>query len=108
MRHKFSNKDEISEYRKAFYNAKKYTFSESQIKEVRKNLNKFKKNLKSKTFHGGIDSVNYEDLDNYDDHYDFVDDYEYRKIGSVRKFFKEFDSDYYKPIRTDDGFAEKK
>ena len=108
MRHEFSKKDEISEYRKAFYNAKKYTFSESQIKEVRKNLNKFLKNLKSKTFHGGIDSVNYEDLDNYDDNYNFADHYEYRKIRSVRRFFKEFDSDYYKPIRTDDGFAEKK
>ena len=26
LRHKFSNKDEIKEYRKAFYNAKKYNF----------------------------------------------------------------------------------
>ena len=28
-----------------------------------------------------------------------------RKIGSVRRLFKEFDRDYYKPIRTDSGFA---
>ena len=27
------------------------------------------------------------------------------KIGSIRTLFKEFDRDYYKPIRTDDGFA---
>ena len=46
----------------------------------------------------------YDDLDNYDDNYDFADD-EYKKIGSIRKLFKEFDRDYYKPIRTDDGFA---
>ena len=36
---------------------------------------------------------------------DFADDDEYRKIGSVRGLFKEFDRDYYKPIRTDSGFA---
>ena len=55
--------------------------------------------------HGDIDSVDYDDLDNYDDNYDFADDDEYRKIGSIRTLFKEFDRDYYKPIRTDDGFA---
>ena len=48
LRHKFSNKDEIKEYRKAFYNAKKYKLSESEIDEVKKNLNKLKKSLKSK------------------------------------------------------------
>ena len=58
-----------------------------------------------KKFHGDIDSVDYDDLDNYDDNYDFADDDEYRKIGSIRTLFKEFDRDYYKPIRTDDGFA---
>ena len=46
----------------------------------------------------------YDNLDNYHDNYDFADD-EYKKIGSIRKLFKEFDRDYYKPIRTDDGFA---
>ena len=56
-------------------------------------------------FHGNIDSVDYEDLDNYDYNYDFADDDEYRKIGSIRTLFKEFDRDYYKPIRTDGGFA---
>ena len=58
-----------------------------------------------KEFHGDIDSVDYDDLGNYDDNYDFADDDEYRKIGSIRTLFKEFDRDYYKPIRTDGGFA---
>ena len=47
----------------------------------------------------------YEDLDNYDDNYGFADDDEYRKIRSIRKLFKESDSDYCKPIGTDHGFA---
>ena len=47
----------------------------------------------------------YEDLDNYDYNYDFADDDEYRRIGSIRTLFKELDRDYYKPIRTDNGFA---
>ena len=105
LRHKFSNKDEIKEYRKAFYNAKKYKLSESEVEEVRKNLNKLKKSLKSKKFQGNIDSVDFKDLGNSDCDYDFADDDEYRKIGSIRTLFKEFDRDYYKPIRTDDGFA---
>ena len=49
--------------------------------------------------------VNYEDIDNYDYNYDFADDDEYRKIGSIRTF-KELNRDYYKPIRTDAGFEE--
>ena len=108
LRHKFSNKDEIKEYRKAFYNAKKYKLSESEVEEVRKNLNKLKKSLKSKKFQGNIDSVDFKDLDNYDYNYDFVDDDKYRKIGSIRTLFKEFDRDYFKPIRTDGSFARKK
>ena len=73
-----------------------------------KHLNKFKKSLKSKKFQGNIESVYYEDLDSYNNYYDFADDDKYRKIGSIRTLFREFDSDYYKPIRTDDGFAGKK
>ena len=61
--------------------------------------------MRFKNFCGNIDSVNYEDLDNYDYNYDFADDDEYRKIGSIRTLFKELDRDYYKPIRTDAGFA---
>ena len=119
LRRKFS-KTEIIEYRKAFCDIKNYRhiyapnikyfryLSESKIEKVRKNLDKLKKSLKSKKFHGNIDSVYHEDLDKYDDNYDFADDDEYRKIGSIRTLFKEFDRDYYKPIRTDDGFAGRK
>ena len=56
-------------------------------------------------FHGNIDSVDYEDLDNFNHNNDFADDDEYRKIGRIRTLFKELDRDYYKPIRTDVGFA---
>ena len=34
-----------------------------------------------------------------------VDDDKYRKIGSVRRLFKEFNRDYYKPTVIDRGFA---
>ena len=105
LRHKFSKK-EIDRYRKAFYVAKnKKYLSESEIKKTNKSLTKLKKSLRFKKFRGNIDSVDYEDLDNYDYNYDFVDNYEYRKIGSIRILFKEFDRDYNKPIRTDGGFA---
>ena len=105
LRHKFPKK-EIDKYRKAFYDIKNYRYlSTSEIKDARKNLTKLKKSLRFKKFHSNIDSVDYDDLDNYNDNYDFVDDDEYRKIGSIRTLFKEFDRDYYKPIRTDDGFA---
>ena len=64
-----------------------------------------KKSLKFKKFRSNIESVDYEDLDNYNYNYDFADENEYRKIGSIRTLFKEFNRDYYKPIRTDGGFA---
>ena len=63
--------------------------------------------MRFKNSHGIIDSISYEDLDNYDYNYDFADDDEYRKIESIRTLFKELDRDYYKPIRTDRGFAER-
>ena len=44
-RHKFFNKHEIKEYRKALYDAKKYKLSESEIDKANKNLNKLKKAL---------------------------------------------------------------
>ena len=51
-----------------------------------------------KKFYGNVDSVDYDDLDSYDDNYDFADDDDqYRTNGSVRRLFKEFDRDYYKP-----------
>ena len=70
LRHKFSNKDEIKDYRKAFYIAENYKhlseseiknkkelLSKSEIEKVIKHINKFKKSLKSKKFQGNIDSV---------------------------------------------------
>ena len=106
LRHKFSKK-EIDRYRKAFYVAKnKKYLSKSEIKNTNKSFNKFKKSLRFKNFHG-IDSVDYEGLDNYDYTYDFADDDEYRKFGSIRALFKELDRDYCKPIRTDNGFAKR-
>ena len=104
LRHKLDKK-EIDRYRKAFYDVKNYeNLSISKIKKASESLTKLKESLKFKKFHGNIDSVNYEDLDNYDYNCDFADDDEYRKTGSIRTLFKELDSDYYKPIRTDVGF----
>ena len=88
LRHKFDKK-EIDRYRKAFYDVKNYeNLSISKIKKASKSLTKLKKSLRFKKFRGNIDSVNYEDIDNYDYNYDFDDDDEYRKIGSIRIFFK--------------------
>ena len=59
LRHKFSKK-EIDKYRKTFYDIKNYKhLSESEIEEVRENLNKLKTVLRFKTFHGDIDSVDF-------------------------------------------------
>ena len=94
LRHKFSRK-EIDRYRKDFYDNKNYRYlSTSEIEKARKNLVELKKSLRFQKFHGNIDSVDYEDLDNYDDNYDFADDDKYRKIGSIRTLFKELDRDY--------------
>ena len=92
---------------KSFYDIKNYRyFSASEIEEARESLSKLKKSLKLKKFYGNVDSVDYHDLDNYDDNYNFADyDDEYRKNESVRRLFKEFDRDYYKPIRTEYGFG---
>ena len=105
LRHNFSKK-EIDKYRNTFYDIKNYRYlSVSEIKEARKNLTELKKSLRFQKFHGGID---YDDLDNYDYNYDGGDDDdEYKKIGSIRRLFKGFDKDYYKPIRTDYGFGER-
>ena len=108
LRHKFS-KTEIKRYRKAFYIAKNYKYlSKSEIRKINKNFNKLKKSLRFKKFRGNIDSVEYEDLNNYNDNCDFADDDECKKIGSIRTLFKEIDRDYHKSIRTDDGFAGRK
>ena len=80
--------------------------TESELEKTTKNINELEKNSRFKKFHGDIDSVDYEDLDSYDYNYDFADDDKYRKIVSIRILFKELDRDYYKPIRTNSGFAE--
>ena len=85
LRHKFSKK-EIDKYRKAFYDIKNYRhLSASEIKEAGKNLKELKKSLRFKTFNGGIDTVDYDDLANYDYNYDNGDDHddEYRKTGAL-------------------------
>ena len=103
LRHK-SSKKEIDRYRKAFYDIKNYKhFSISEIKKVRKNLNKSKKSLVFIKLHGDVDSVDYDDLDYADDD-DLADGAEYRRIGSIRRLFRSH-RDYYKPIRTDDSFG---
>ena len=60
-----------------------------------------------KKINDNIDTVDFDDLDNYDCNCDDGndDDNEYRNIGSIRRLFKGFDEDNCKPIRTDDGFA---
>ena len=94
LRHKFSKK-EIEKYRKAFYDIEnyKYLFT-SEIKKAKKWLTKLEKSLRFKKFHANVDSVDYDDLDNYEDNYDFANNDEYRKIESVRTLFNEFDRDY--------------
>ena len=105
LRHKFSKK-EIDRYRKAFYVAKnKKYLSESEIKKTNKSLTEFTRSLRFKKFRGNdLDSVYYEDFGNYDyDDADYDDD-KCRKIGSIRRLFKGFNSDYYKPTINDKGF----
>ena len=88
LRHKFDKK-EIDRYRKTFYDVKNYkSLSVSKIKKASKSLTELKKILIFKKFRGNIDSVNYEDMNNYDYNYDFADDDEYRKTGSIRILFK--------------------
>ena len=83
LRHKFSKK-EADKYRKAFYVIRNYKLlSISEIEEARRNLIELRKSLRFEKFHGDIDSIDYDDLDNYDANYDFAND-EYRKIGSIR------------------------
>ena len=83
---------------------KKY-LSELELKKINKNLNELEKTLLFKKFNGNIDCVYYENLDNYDDdNFSYADDDVYRKIGSIRKLFKKFDIDNYKPIIPDRDF----
>ena len=69
--------------------------------DARKNLIELRKSLWFKKFYGDVDGVDYDDLDDYGDD-DFANDDEYKRIGSIRRLFK---NDYYKPAKTEDGFA---
>ena len=89
LRHKFSKK-EVDKYRKAFYDIKNYRhLSTSEIEKARKNLTKLKKGLRFKNFHGGIDTIDYVDLDHYDIIMMMVMmtmmNTENRKTGSIRR-----------------------
>ena len=42
--------------------------------------------MRFKKFRGNIDSVNYEDLDNYDYNYDFADDDELEKLEVLEHY----------------------
>ena len=88
LRYKFSKK-EIKEYRKAFYNVKNCkNLSISEIKEAGKNLTRLKKSLRFKKFHGNIDSVDYEEVDNYGYNYDFGDDVNIKKLEALEHYLK--------------------
>ena len=92
LRHKFSKKD-ADKYRKLFYDIKNYRhLSELEIEEIRKKFNKLEKSLNFKKPRNNINTIHYEEL-NVED----ADDDKYRKIGSVRRLFEEFNRDYYKP-----------
>ena len=90
-----------------FYDIKNYRYlSEIEIEEIRKHFNELEKSLNLKKFHSNINSVNYEELNkdkelNVED----ADDDRYRKTGSVKRFFEEFNRDCYKPKVIDRGFA---
>ena len=89
LRHKFSKK-EIDKYRKTFYDIKNYRDpSASEIKEAGKNLAELKDSLGIKQLYGNVDSIHYDDLDNYGDNYDdAADDGRYKKLEALKDYFK--------------------
>ena len=93
---------DFDELRNRFAKNKKH-LSKSEVKDTNKSFIKLKKNLILKKFCGDVNSVYYEDLDDYDYDNDYDDD-KYKTIGSIRTLFKKFDRDYYKPTRIDAGF----
>ena len=102
LRHKFSKKD-ADKYRKLFYDIKNYRhLSELEIEEIRKKFNKLEKSLNFKKPRNNINTIHYEEL-NVED----ADDDKYRKIGSVKRLFEEFNRDYYKPKVIDRVLQEK-
>ena len=89
LRNKFS-KEDIDKFRKSFYDIKNHrNLLAAKIREVEKNLLELEESLQFKKFKND-DSNN-----------------EYKKRKSVRRLFKGF-KDYYKQIKTDDSFDNKK
>ena len=56
--------------------------------KTNKSLNKLKKSLRFRKFCGNIDSVDYEDLDNYGDNYDFAEMINTEKLGLLEHYLK--------------------
>ena len=53
-----------------------------------------------------INSIHYEDVNSdKEPNVEDVDDNQYKKIGSVRRLFEDFNRGYYKPKVIDRGFA---
>ena len=106
LKHKFFKKDK-DKYMKLFYDIKNYRhLSELEIEEIRKRFNKLEKSLNFKTPRKNVNIINYEDLNSDNElNVEDADDDEYRKIGSVRRFFKELNRDYYKPRVINRGFS---
>ena len=72
--------------------------SELEIEEIRKKFNKLEKSLNFKKPRNNINIIHYEDLNSYKElNVEDADDDKYRKIGSVKRLFEEFNRDYYKP-----------
>ena len=81
-------------------------FSKLEIEEIRKNFNELEKSLNFKKSRNNINSIHYEALNSdKEPNVEDVDDDKYKKIGSVRRLFEEFNRDYYKPKVIDRGFA---
>ena len=104
LRHEFSKKV-ADNYRKLFYDIKNYRhLSELEIEEIRKTFNKLEKSLNFKKPRNNINTIHYEDLNSDKElNLEDADDDKYRKIGSVRRLFEEFNRDYYKPKVIDRG-----
>ena len=91
LRHEFS-KEDADKYRKFFYDIKNYRhLSEIEIEETIKKFHELEKSLNFKKPLNNINSIHYEDLNidkkpNKED----IDDDKYKKIGSVRRLFEEF------------------
>ena len=56
--------------------------------KTNKSLNKLKKSLRFRKFCGNIDGVDYEDLDNYGDNYDFAEMINTEKLGLLEHYLK--------------------